>query len=117
MCQSKYASNMLTKFGLGNSKHARTPIGTSVKISSDVSGKKVDPTLYRSMIGSLLYLTATRPDISFSVGLCARFQSVPTESHLQAVKRVCRYVAGTVNYGLWYTRDTTLSLVGYSDSD
>ena len=109
--------SMLTKFGLVNSKHARTPICTSVKISKDVSGKQVDLRLYRSMIGSLLYLTATRPDISFSVGLCARFQSTPTESHLHAIKRVCRYIVGTINYGLWYTKDTNLSLVGYSDAD
>lgn len=108
---------MLKKFGLVNFKHARTPIGTLVKISQDVSGKQIDPTLYHSMIGSLFYLTATRPDICFSVGLCARFQSTPIESHLQAVKHVCRYIAGTISYGLWYMKDTNLSLVGYSDSD
>ena len=117
VCQSKYVSTMLEKFGLVNSKHARTPIGTSVKLSKDLSGTPIDPTLYRSMIGSLLYLTASRPDICFSVGLCARYQSTPTDSHLQAVKRIMRYVAGTSTFGLWYTKDTNFSLVGYSDSD
>ncbi|KAM6577632.1 hypothetical protein CsatB_029469 [Cannabis sativa] len=69
------------------------------------------------MIGGLLYLTASRPDISFSVGLCARYQANPKQSHLSAVKRIFKYLAVTVNYGLWYSCDTNTSLVGYSDSD
>ncbi|KAL5539417.1 hypothetical protein UlMin_045368 [Ulmus minor] len=69
------------------------------------------------MIGSLLYLTASRPDLCYSVGVCARFQSDPKESHLQAVKRIIRYVNGTLDYGLWYSMDTTTDLVGYSDAD
>ncbi|XP_062081408.1 secreted RxLR effector protein 161-like [Humulus lupulus] len=69
------------------------------------------------MIGSLLYLIASRPDISFSVGLCARYQVNPKQSHLTAVKRIFKYLAGTIEFGLWYSCDTNMSLVGYSDSD
>ncbi|XP_062085464.1 uncharacterized mitochondrial protein AtMg00810-like [Humulus lupulus] len=69
--QSKYTRNMLEKFGLGNSKHAHTPIGTTTKLTKDETGEYVDPTMYRSMIGSLLYLTASRPGISCSIGMCA----------------------------------------------
>ncbi|KAL5546230.1 hypothetical protein UlMin_005917 [Ulmus minor] len=69
------------------------------------------------MIGSLLYLTASRPNLCYSVGVCARFQADPKESHLQAVKRIIRYVNGTLDYGFWYFMDTTTDLVGYSDAD
>ncbi|CAL8169299.1 unnamed protein product [Prunus armeniaca] len=115
--QSKYAKNLVTKFGLEGAKSARTPMSTSAKIHRDLHGKSVDQTLYRSMIGSLLYLTASRPDISFSVGVCARFQSDPNESHLFAVKRIIKYVSETIEFGLWYTYDTCVNLVGYSDAD
>ncbi|CAL8992931.1 unnamed protein product [Prunus brigantina] len=90
-------------------------MSTSAKIHRDLHGKSVDQTLYRSMIGSLLYLTASRPDISFSVGVCARFQSDPKESHLFAVKRIIKYVS--IEFGLWYTYDTCVNLVVYSDAD
>ncbi|XP_060960857.1 uncharacterized mitochondrial protein AtMg00810-like [Cannabis sativa] len=115
--QSKYVKSMLDKFGFSQVKHAHTPIGTTSKLSRDESGDPIDPTLYRSMIGGLLYLTASHPDISFSVGLCARYQANPKQSHLSAVKRIFKYLAGTVNCGLWYSCDTNTSLVGYSDSD
>ena len=77
----------------------------------------MDPTLYQSMIGSLLYLTASRPNIAFSVGVCARFQAAPKESHLTAVKRIIRYINGTSDYGIWYSRDLNECLVGYSDAN
>jgi len=73
--------------------------------------------LYRGMIGSLLYLTASTPDIVFSVGLCARFQTNPKESYLQAVKRILRYLKGTTDLGLWYPKGTNFGLVGYADVD
>ncbi|KAI3446834.1 hypothetical protein Pfo_003499 [Paulownia fortunei] len=85
--QSKYARNLVKKFGLENTKHIRTPMGTNDRLSKD----DVGTSLYKSMIGSLLYLTASRPDICFSVGVCARYQSDPKESHLKAVKRIIRY--------------------------
>jgi hypothetical protein len=74
----------------------------SVKISSDLAGKPVDPSLYRSLIGSLLYIIASRPDIAFNVGVCARFQAKPKESHLTAVKCIIRYVHDTLLYGIWH---------------
>ena len=73
--QSKYVKDLVKKFWLENTKHARIPMSTSLKLSRDTSGKDIDQTLYRSMIGNLLYLTASRPDIAFSVGICARFQT------------------------------------------
>jgi hypothetical protein len=92
-------------------------MSTSVKISSDLARKSIDPSLYRSMIGSLLYLTASRPDIAFIVGVYARFQATSKESHLTAVKRIIRYVNDTLLYGIWYSRETNLVVVGYSDAD
>ncbi|KAK0587206.1 hypothetical protein LWI29_019132 [Acer saccharum] len=115
--QAKYAKNLVKKFGLENAKHCDTPMSTTLKLSKDASGKSVEQTLYRGMIGSLLYLTASRPDISFSVGVCARYQSDPKESHLSSIKRIICYVNGTYNYGIWYSFDTNASLVGFSDTD
>ena len=80
-------------------------------------GKSVDQKSYRGMIGSLLYLTASRPDIMFSVCICARFQSNPKDSHLKTVKRIFRYLKDTSNYGLFYLRSSTLDLISYSDVD
>jgi hypothetical protein len=94
--QSKYAKDLVKRFGLDGKTHAQTSMSTSVKISSDLMGKSVDPSLYRSMIGSLLYLTASRPDIAFSIGVCARFQASPQESHLTAVKSIIKYVNDTL---------------------
>ena len=80
-------------------------------------GVELDPTLYRSMIGSLLYLIASRPDIAFSVGVRARFQAAPKESHLTAVKQIIHYINGTSDYGIWYSRDLNECLVAYSNAD
>ncbi|KAI3770759.1 hypothetical protein L6452_01902 [Arctium lappa] len=87
------------------------------KLHSDHDGKEVDATIYRGMIGSLMYLTASRPDIIFLTCLCARFQSKPKESHLIAVKRIFRYLKGTTDLGLWYPKDTGYEHVAYSDAD
>jgi hypothetical protein len=114
---SKYAKDLVKRFGLDGKSHPRTPMSTSVKISSDLAGKSVDPSLYRSMIGSLMYLTASRPDIAFNVGVCARFQANPKESHLTAVKCIIRYINDTLLYGIWYSRETNLVVAGYSDAD
>jgi hypothetical protein len=115
--QSKYVKDLVKRFGLDGKSHARTPTSTSVKISADLTGKQVDPTLYRSIIGSLLYLTASRLDITSNVGVCARFQANPKESHLTAVKRIIRYVNAIVHYGIYFSRETNLLLEGYSDAD
>ena len=98
--QAKYTKEIIKKFRLEEGKTMSTPISPSTKLNKDEYGKKVDEKTYRGMIGSLLYLTASRPDIMFSVYLCARFQSNPRESHLKAVKRIIRYLKDAINLGL-----------------
>ena len=115
--QEKYARNIVKKFGLDSKKHAFTPMSSSTKLNVDSSIVEVNPTLYKSIIGSLLYLTTSRPNITFSIGVCARYQVVPKESHLTAVKRIIRYVNETPDYGLWYSKDSNDCLAGYSDVD
>ena len=87
------------------------------KFTVDLLGKSVDSCLYKSMIGSLLYLTASRPDISYSVGVCVRYQENPKKSHMIALKRIIKYVKATTDFGVQYSKDTNNILVGYSDSD
>ncbi|WVZ58327.1 hypothetical protein U9M48_008608 [Paspalum notatum var. saurae] len=94
-----------------------TPMSTSTVLDADEDGKEVHQKVCRGMIGSLLYLTATRPDIQFAVGPCARFQASPRESHRTAVKRILRYIKFTLEFGLWYATDSSLSLLGFLDSD
>ena len=97
--QEKYAKNLVKRFGSDSKKHASTPMSSLVKLSSNPASVEVDPTLYRSIIGSLLYLTASRPDIAYSVGVCACFQAAAKESHMTVVKRIICYVNGTSDYG------------------
>ncbi|XP_073056985.1 secreted RxLR effector protein 161-like [Primulina eburnea] len=92
-------------------------MGSTEKLSKDDVAAGVDNTQYRSIIGSLLYLSASRPDIMFSVCLYARYQADPKVTHLKAVKRILRYISGTVDLGLWYTKETNTNLVGFSDAD
>ncbi|GJW87653.1 retrovirus-related pol polyprotein from transposon TNT 1-94 [Tanacetum coccineum] len=115
--QSKYIKEMLKKFGLEDSKPMKTPMSSDTKLTKDEECESVDSTKYRGMIGSLLYLTASRPDIMFSVCLCARFQEAPKTSHLEAVKRIFRYIKGTTHLGLWYPKGTGIETVVYADSD
>ena len=91
---------MLKKFGMENVKGSGTPMSTSCKLDQDPNGKVVDPKLYRGMIGPLLYLTTSRPDIMFSVCMCAHYQSNPKKSHVLAVKRIFRYLINTQDVGL-----------------
>ena len=93
--QGKYIKYMLKKFGMNEAKPISTPMGTNGNLDSAASGNMVDQKLYRSMIGSLLYVTASRPDVMFSVCMCARFQVSPRESHLKATKRILRYLKHT----------------------
>ena len=102
---------------MSESKDAKTPMHPTCILGKDEVSMKVDQKLYRGMIGSLLYLTASRPGILFSVCLCARFQSDPRESHLTAVKRILRYLKGTANLGLCNRRSQDYKLVGYYDAD
>ncbi|GKB05596.1 retrovirus-related pol polyprotein from transposon TNT 1-94 [Tanacetum coccineum] len=108
---------MLKKFRLEDSKPMKTPMSTKTKLTKDEEGESVDNTKYRGMIGSLLYLTASRPDIMFSVCLCARFQEDPKTSHLKAVKRIFRYVKGTTHLGLWYPKGSNIENIVYAGSD
>ncbi|KAL1191699.1 Retrovirus-related Pol polyprotein from transposon RE1 [Cardamine amara subsp. amara] len=114
--QSTYAKNLVVRFGMDKSKDAKTPMGVNEKLSKDESGESVDEKLYRGMIGSLLYLTASRPDICMAVGVCARYQAKPKISHLLAVKRIIKYVKGTVNLGIYFTKDTTKEFMGFCDA-
>src|SRR6266567_3638471 len=115
--QAKYTQDILKRFELDKVKGAKTPMTTKCLLDLDPNGKEVDLKVYRSMIGSLLYLCASRSDIMLSVGICARYQAAPKESHLVAVKRVFRYLVHTTNYGLWYPKGSIFKLHGYSDSD
>ena len=117
VCQSKYVKYLLKKFGLEEAKHAKTPMSLTSCLDKNEKGKDVNIKEYRGMIGSLLYLTVSRPDIMFSVWLCAIFQSNPKESHLCAVKCIFRYLYGTIDLGLWYSRQSPLDLVSFSDAD
>ena len=115
--QSKYIKDLLSKFKMSEAKPSSTPMSSTLSLDKDQNGKKVNQKEYRGMIGSLLYLTASRPDIMFSVCMCARFQTDPRESHLSAVKRIFRYLKGTQDLGLWYPKRSNLFLLGYSDAD
>ena len=115
--QGKYIKDMIKKFGLQDAKAISTPMGTNGGLDIDDSGKMIEQKLYRSMIESLLYVIASRPDVMFIVCMCARFQASPRESHLTATKRILRYLKGTQDVGLWYPKGSSFELIGYSDSD
>ncbi|KAI3735961.1 hypothetical protein L6452_15489 [Arctium lappa] len=115
--QAKYIKYMLRKFNMSDSSIMKTPMATGTLLDADFSGKPVDQKVYRSMIGSLLYLTASRPDIMFAICFCARYQSNPKESHFNAVKRILRYLKGTPNLGLWYPKDSRFDLTAFTDAD
>ncbi|KAL8088633.1 hypothetical protein AgCh_038420 [Apium graveolens] len=113
ICQTKYTRNLLKKFGMQDCSSASTPMATATKLDKD-TGKSVDITDYRGMIGSLLYLTASRPDIMYATCLCARFQADPREPHLTVVKRIFKYLKGIADLGLWYPRESDFKLIGKS---
>ncbi|WJZ81440.1 hypothetical protein VitviT2T_001283 [Vitis vinifera] len=115
--QAKYIRDLLKRFNMEEAKTMKTLMSSSIKLDKDEKGKSIDSTMYRGMIGSLLYLTASRPDIMYSVCLCAKFQSCPKESHLSVVKRILRYLKGTMNIGLLYPKGDNFELIGYSDAD
>nr|GEU92190.1 hypothetical protein [Tanacetum cinerariifolium] len=115
--QDKYVAEILRKFRLTEGKSASTPTDTKKPLLKDPDGEDVDVHIYRSMIGSLMYLTSSRPDIMFAVCVCARFQVTPKALHLHVVKRVFRYLKGKPHLGLWYPKDSSFDLVAYSDSD
>ena len=115
--QVKYIKEMLKHFTMEDSKPGSTPMYTNTKLSRDDKAPSVDHSTYRSMIGGLLYLTATRPDILQAICMVARFQASPTKAHLTAVKRIFRYLKGTMELGIWYPKGKSFILVAYSDAD
>ncbi|GJU17835.1 putative ribonuclease H-like domain-containing protein [Tanacetum coccineum] len=115
--QDKYVTEILKKFGFTDIKTASTPMETQKPLLKDEDGEEVDVHMYRSMIGSLMYLTSSRPDIMFAMCACARYQVNPKVSHLYAVKRIFSYLKGQPKLGLWYPKDSPFDLVAYTDSD
>ncbi|GKE41277.1 retrovirus-related pol polyprotein from transposon TNT 1-94 [Tanacetum coccineum] len=105
------------KYGLHSTDSVDTPIIENKNLDEDLHGKQVDATLYRDMIGSLMYLTSSRPNLNHVVCLCARYQAKPTKKHLQAVKWIFRYLNGTINMGLWYSKDIDMSIPAYADAN
>nr|GEZ33690.1 hypothetical protein [Tanacetum cinerariifolium] len=115
--QSKYILDILKRFGMKNYDTVPTLMVEQAKLKLDLVGKPVDHTDYQSMIGSLMHVTSSRPDIMFATCMCARYQSNPNEHHVSAVKRIFRYLKGTINLGLWYPKDSGFDLTAYSDAD
>nr|GEX30525.1 retrovirus-related Pol polyprotein from transposon TNT 1-94 [Tanacetum cinerariifolium] len=115
--QSKYIGEMLKKFGLENSKVTKTPMFRKRVLTLDKDSDSIHSTKYRGMIGSLLYFTASKPDIMFSVCLCARFQEDPKVPHLEVIKIIFRYIKETQHLGLWYPKDTGVNVLVYANSD
>ncbi|GJW98783.1 retrovirus-related pol polyprotein from transposon TNT 1-94 [Tanacetum coccineum] len=114
--QSQYTIELLRKHGMEKCDTVTTPMATA-KINADLQGTLTDQTKYHSMIGGLMYLTASRPDIAFSTFVCTRYQERPTEKHLKEVKRIFRYLKQSINKGLWYSKDYGFELIAYSDAD
>jgi hypothetical protein len=104
LSQTKYTHDILKKFGMDKAKLIKIPMGTNVHLDLDMGGKLVDQKVYRSIIGFLLYLYASRPDIMLSVCMCARFQAALKECYMRAIKRILRYLVVTPNLGLWYPK-------------
>nr|GEW89720.1 reverse transcriptase domain-containing protein [Tanacetum cinerariifolium] len=114
---SKYVLEILSKYGMESCDTVGTPMEIKDKLDLDQNGTPVDATKYRSMIGALMYLTSSRPNIVYATCLCTRYQPKPTEKHIKEVKRIFCYLWGTVNKGLWYTKDSGFELTGFLDAD
>nr|GFA99681.1 retrovirus-related Pol polyprotein from transposon TNT 1-94 [Tanacetum cinerariifolium] len=115
--QSKYALESLKKYGFESYDPVDTPMVEKSTLDEDKEGKVVDLSHYSGMIGTLLYLTASRPDLQFVICMCARYQARPTEKHIHAVKKIFRYLRRTVNRGLWYPKDSYVALTAFADAD
>jgi isopentenyldiphosphate isomerase len=115
--QAKYAKDLMKKFNMPELKPVSTMMSTATALDLDENGEDVDQMEYRSMIGSLLYLMTTRPDIQFVVCLCARFQASPRSSHRQAVQQIFSYLNYRLEFGIWYSASSSLDLVGFSDAN
>jgi len=117
ICQRKYAQEVLSRFGMENYNAVKNPIIPGTRLSRNDAGNKVNATLFKQVVGSLMYLTATRPDLMYGVSLISRFMSSPSETHWLAAKRILRYLKGTVELGIYYKKRENAKIVAYSDSD
>ncbi|GJR95020.1 retrovirus-related pol polyprotein from transposon TNT 1-94 [Tanacetum coccineum] len=115
--QSKYALDSIKKYGMETYEPMDTLMVEKSKLDEEPQGKAVDPTRYHGMIGTLMYLTASRPDLVFVVCMCVRYQEKPTKKHLHAVKRIFQYLRGSINMGLWYPKDSCIALTAFADAD
>lgn len=115
--QTKYAKELLCRMGMQNCSVVETPMNVNEKLSLEDGEEMVDPTRYISLVGGLIYLTHTRTDIVFPVGMVSRFMHQPSKNHFGAAKRIFKYVAGTTTFRLWYTLAEKVELVGFSDND
>lgn len=115
--QESYVKELLKKFDMEDCNSVATPMNEGTKLVKDDDSPKVNPSIYRSLIGSLLYVCSTRPDIMFSVAVLSRFMHSPSQNHLSCAKRILRYLKGTSDFGIWYKDGMNEALLGYSDSD
>nr|GEY32607.1 uncharacterized mitochondrial protein AtMg00810-like [Tanacetum cinerariifolium] len=112
-----FEESFASKYGFESCDPMDTPTVEKSKLDEDKEGKAIDPSHYRGMIGTLFYLTASRPDLQFSICMCARYQARPTEKHVHAVKRIFRYIRGTVHRGLWFPKNSSVALTAFADAD
>ena len=117
VCQRKYVHDVLSRFGMKDCNAVKNPIVPGTKLSRNDAGPKVDATLFKQVVGSLMYLTTTRPDLMYGVSLISRFMTNPTENHWLAAKRILRYLKGIVEFGIYYKKGENTGIVGYTDSD
>lgn len=117
VCQKKYAANLLKRFNMSNCEAAATSMNINEKLQHEDGTEKANQRLFRSLVGGLNYLTHTRPDIVFRVSVVSRFMHNPTKQHFGVVKRILRYVAGTFDFGIWYSKVSNFKLFGFTDND
>jgi hypothetical protein len=116
LSQTKYKRDILKRFGMDNAKPIKTPMGINGHLGLDMAEKSMDQNVYHSIIGSLLYLRASRPNLLLSVCMCAIFQAAPKECHMRVVERIMRYLVLTPNLGLWYPKGSYFNLISYSNA-
>jgi hypothetical protein len=117
LCQQKYAKDLLQRFGMLECKPISTPMEANAKLCAHAGKDLQDGAMYRQLVGSLIYLTLTRPDISYAVGVVSRYMQQPKKPHLEVVQRILRYVKDTINYGLFYKKGDEVKIIGYCDAD
>ena len=115
--QKAYTKKLLQRFGMGESKEKATPMEPNLKLKKDEGQSLKDAIKFRQLVGSLIYLTITRPEISYSVGVISQFMHNPTTSHLDVAKKILRYVKGSLSHGLWYMKCATFLLCGFTDAN